>query len=299
MPVAMHAALEKEADKKGLTGERRDAFIYGTMRKTGWKPKREVDKSSKRERRLSIPTMNTRLDRLIKLNARTNDLVEFKKLWDPETEQWVDDGTGANRAANLAVGAGVLGVGGYAGQRAISNAGGYSTVATNVRNKIAPVVAAARPKIATASTTAATKVASLLSKLKKVRFESREQRLVHLNSRADDVIQFSGASLGRIGAVFAAGIAGGHIGEAVSKKRWDPVTRRWINEQGRSSQVNAPATTGALAGGLGATGIIHGAPAIKRKGQAIGTAVRKSVSRAGKFNLRRVATSAAKAARYA
>ena len=41
MPVAQEKALAKVADKKGLKGERRNAFIYGIMRKTGWKPKRE------------------------------------------------------------------------------------------------------------------------------------------------------------------------------------------------------------------------------------------------------------------
>ena len=44
MPKAMEKALNKEADKKGLTGDRRNAFIYGTMRKTGWKPKQEIKK---------------------------------------------------------------------------------------------------------------------------------------------------------------------------------------------------------------------------------------------------------------
>jgi hypothetical protein len=41
MPKAMEKALKKEAKKKGLTGDRADAFVYGTMRKTGWKPNRE------------------------------------------------------------------------------------------------------------------------------------------------------------------------------------------------------------------------------------------------------------------
>jgi hypothetical protein len=41
MPKAMEAALEHEAAKKGLTGKRRNAYIYGTMRKTGWRPQRE------------------------------------------------------------------------------------------------------------------------------------------------------------------------------------------------------------------------------------------------------------------
>jgi hypothetical protein len=38
MPKAMEKALKKEAKKKGLKGERADAYVYGTMRKTGWEP---------------------------------------------------------------------------------------------------------------------------------------------------------------------------------------------------------------------------------------------------------------------
>jgi len=41
MPKAMEKALKREAEKKGLTGERKDAYIYGTMRKAGWKPGQE------------------------------------------------------------------------------------------------------------------------------------------------------------------------------------------------------------------------------------------------------------------
>lgn len=41
MPKKMEKALKKEAKKKGLKGKRRNAYIYGTLRKTGWKPKRE------------------------------------------------------------------------------------------------------------------------------------------------------------------------------------------------------------------------------------------------------------------
>jgi hypothetical protein len=41
MPKALEKKLEKQASKKHLTGKRRRAYIFGTMRKTGWKPKRE------------------------------------------------------------------------------------------------------------------------------------------------------------------------------------------------------------------------------------------------------------------
>lgn len=37
----LHVIASKEADKKGLTGERRNAYIYAVKRRAGWKPKRE------------------------------------------------------------------------------------------------------------------------------------------------------------------------------------------------------------------------------------------------------------------
>jgi len=41
MPKAMEKKLKAQARKKHLKGKRAAAFIYGTMRKTGWKPSRE------------------------------------------------------------------------------------------------------------------------------------------------------------------------------------------------------------------------------------------------------------------
>lgn len=52
MPKAQEAALKKQASKLAKKGklrrkagqslkEAKDAFVYGIMRKTGWKPKRE------------------------------------------------------------------------------------------------------------------------------------------------------------------------------------------------------------------------------------------------------------------
>jgi hypothetical protein len=38
MPKEMENKLKAEAKKKGLKGDKADAYIYGTMRKTGWKP---------------------------------------------------------------------------------------------------------------------------------------------------------------------------------------------------------------------------------------------------------------------
>lgn len=41
MPKKLEQQLKKQAASKGLKGERKDAYVYGTLRKTGWKPARE------------------------------------------------------------------------------------------------------------------------------------------------------------------------------------------------------------------------------------------------------------------
>lgn len=38
MPKILEEKLRKEGRKKGLKGEHLDAYVYGTMRKTGWIP---------------------------------------------------------------------------------------------------------------------------------------------------------------------------------------------------------------------------------------------------------------------
>jgi hypothetical protein len=48
MPKDLEKKLEQEARKKGLTGEHANAYVYGTMRKTGWKPGREQKPAKKR-----------------------------------------------------------------------------------------------------------------------------------------------------------------------------------------------------------------------------------------------------------
>lgn len=47
MPEKMERELKAEAKKKGLKGKDVDAYIYGTMRKSGWKPDREKHKKSR------------------------------------------------------------------------------------------------------------------------------------------------------------------------------------------------------------------------------------------------------------
>lgn len=41
MPKKAERALKSSARKKGLKGEGKDRYVYGGLRKTGWKPGRE------------------------------------------------------------------------------------------------------------------------------------------------------------------------------------------------------------------------------------------------------------------
>ena len=38
MPKKIEKSLKKQAAKKSLSGKKADAYVYGTMRKQGWKP---------------------------------------------------------------------------------------------------------------------------------------------------------------------------------------------------------------------------------------------------------------------
>lgn len=44
MPKKLERELKREAAKKGLKGDRADAYVYGTMRKHGWTPKKKGSK---------------------------------------------------------------------------------------------------------------------------------------------------------------------------------------------------------------------------------------------------------------
>ena len=46
MPKALERKLKAQARKKGFSGERLNAYVYGTLRKTGWKPSREKKSKS-------------------------------------------------------------------------------------------------------------------------------------------------------------------------------------------------------------------------------------------------------------
>lgn len=41
MPRKLELKLKREARRKGLGKRRTGAYVYGTLRKTGWKPRRK------------------------------------------------------------------------------------------------------------------------------------------------------------------------------------------------------------------------------------------------------------------
>lgn len=51
MPKKMEEALKKEARKKGLTGDAFNRYVYGTMQKEGWKPKRVKKRTKTRNKK--------------------------------------------------------------------------------------------------------------------------------------------------------------------------------------------------------------------------------------------------------
>lgn len=48
MPTPLENKLKKEAKKKGLKGKRAAAYVFGTLRKTGWTPSTQKKKARRR-----------------------------------------------------------------------------------------------------------------------------------------------------------------------------------------------------------------------------------------------------------
>lgn len=50
MPKKLEKELKAQGRKKGLKGEKLDAYVYGTLRKTGWTPSKKKNKKSKKRK---------------------------------------------------------------------------------------------------------------------------------------------------------------------------------------------------------------------------------------------------------
>lgn len=107
MPAALERALKRRASKLGLGEKRKAAYVYGTLRKTGWKPSHQ-----------KMEEPNPRLVRLAAIGDRLNSVIQLQ-YEDEEHDvrkkfPWLKTGA--------AVGAGA---GGVLGHQAIQRTGGY------------------------------------------------------------------------------------------------------------------------------------------------------------------------------
>lgn len=53
MPKKVEERLKRQAQKKGLTGERADAYVYGTMQERGLMPKKKGGSKRRKKRKKS------------------------------------------------------------------------------------------------------------------------------------------------------------------------------------------------------------------------------------------------------
>ena len=49
MPEVLERQLKAKAKKKDLGKKRTEAYVYGTLRKTGWKPSKKKKRTKKRK----------------------------------------------------------------------------------------------------------------------------------------------------------------------------------------------------------------------------------------------------------
>lgn len=121
MPAAMERALKRVAKKKGFGKERTDRFVYGAMRKTGWKPSHQM----------SIP--NERLTRLTAIDKNLDSIVQFQYYEDP-------DEPSPRKKLGLVTAGGLVGAGGVLGHQAVQRTGGYAANvgAAKVASKFGP-----------------------------------------------------------------------------------------------------------------------------------------------------------------
>jgi len=109
MPAALEKKLKQEADKKGIKDK--DAYVYGTLRKTGWKPNREKKMSDLSE---------SRLIRLAKIDDHLDHVIRFDYNDDDQDKRSLVGGLAKVGAA------GAVGAGATLGHQAIQSTGGYT-----------------------------------------------------------------------------------------------------------------------------------------------------------------------------
>jgi hypothetical protein len=111
MPAALERKLKRQVAGKNISEERKDAYVYGTLRKTGWKPSREKKKTK------NMSTPNERMVRLAAIDKKLDSIIQF---------QYDDEPRPATYSGLAKIGAGVgVGAGGLLLHGAIRKQGGY------------------------------------------------------------------------------------------------------------------------------------------------------------------------------
>lgn len=121
MPAALERKLKREAAKDPSIKDK-DAYVYGTLRKTGWKPSREKKKTKK----MSDPTG------VISAEDKLKSL-EHRFQYDPDNERTKAGFSPASAAGGLVAGAGI-GYGGLKAHQAIAGTGGYGANLDALKN---------------------------------------------------------------------------------------------------------------------------------------------------------------------
>lgn len=109
MPAALERKLKREVSDKDWSEKKKDAYIYGTLRKTGWKPNRE--------KKMSNPS---KLIRLNEVEQKLDSIIQFDYGNDDQNKRSALGTAGVVGAGTAA------GVGGTLAHQAISSSGGYA-----------------------------------------------------------------------------------------------------------------------------------------------------------------------------
>lgn len=108
MPVALERKLKRQVAGKKISKERKDAYVYGTLRKTGWKPERE--------KKMNDPS---KLVRLSSISSGLDSIIKFAYDDDDENKSpLLKTGEAAGATAGVGVGGTLL-------HQAIKRQGGY------------------------------------------------------------------------------------------------------------------------------------------------------------------------------
>jgi hypothetical protein len=108
MPAAMERKLKSIAAKKNWSKERKNAFVYGSMRNTGWKPSREK-KMNNPSKLIRLAQIDKALDSIIRFQGTQDDQDQDQQKKFP----WLATGTGI-----------AAGAGGLATAQALQRTGG-------------------------------------------------------------------------------------------------------------------------------------------------------------------------------